>query len=816
MKKFLSVIIIMMLIISVLPISAYASETTANTTFTYLSSGSWKSFNGTVTNNNYMDCIKIQTPSSKSYYLQYRTYNEGKTAFYPYVTSIENDYAGVSGRRIQRLGIRVIDKATGSSVATRIVVMYRVLVNGIWLPWVSNADPEWMYFVQRKYGLKGVIDTASGYAGLSDGSFITGVEIRIFEETAVADSKGTQGVSKIIDAPFISQVSKYPTGCESVSAVMAMNYLGLDISVDNFIDKHLEMGPAANFDPNLCFGGNPRTSSGMGCYAPVIEKAAKSAAKGFGIAVTRTEGSTIASLCKNYIDKNIPVILWATQGMQTPRNGVKITYNGKTIQWIAPEHCLLLVGYNENNYIFNDPLKSKNYSYSRNAVENAYYGLGAQAVILSPISSDFTVKEKEFDSLPQGIPVTENLTLNNGSYKNEIPLLTLADGRKLEISALYSSAGLATGALGTGWYYNYEKKLIINGNNFHLYESPSKFSVYTLNSDGSYYDKNGYILSPVNEGGYCLNKNFEGYEYYDTNGRLYKITDKYGFDTVISYSANTVTVTDSATNQNINLTLDNNGRITSIISGNKTVTLKYTANVLTEIADSDQNRYSLRYDNALRLISVTGNYTQNITYGTDGRVTALNNIPVSYNGNTVTVDGTNEYTFNTSGAVIKFSGIDGTQSFIYDEGLNIISKTDKNGTTSYNYNDNGRTAVITDIYGGETYYFYDENQNLIKIIDPLKGDVNSNGIIEVTDFIRLKKYLGNNSNMTVSDYNSNLNESGIVANDLSLLKIVLLTESEKTTSITEYTYNERNQPISAIFPDGSTKHYTYDEYGNII
>ena len=78
MKKFLSVIIIMMLIISVLPISAYASETTANTTFTYLSSGSWKSFNGTVTNNNYMDCIKIQTPSSKSYYLQYRSYFQSR------------------------------------------------------------------------------------------------------------------------------------------------------------------------------------------------------------------------------------------------------------------------------------------------------------------------------------------------------------------------------------------------------------------------------------------------------------------------------------------------------------------------------------------------------------------------------------------------------------------------------------------------------------------------------------------------------------------------------------------------------------------
>ena len=43
-----------------------------------------------------------------------------------------------------------------------------------------------------------------------------------------------------IDVPYIDQSRKYPTGCESVSAVMLLRFLGYDISPDEFIDKYLE------------------------------------------------------------------------------------------------------------------------------------------------------------------------------------------------------------------------------------------------------------------------------------------------------------------------------------------------------------------------------------------------------------------------------------------------------------------------------------------------------------------------------------------------------------------------------------------------
>ena len=50
--------------------------------------------------------------------------------------------------------------------------------------------------------------------------------------------------TKALDAPFIDQREKYPTGCESVTAVMALQYAGVDVTVEEFIDGYLPQGEA--------------------------------------------------------------------------------------------------------------------------------------------------------------------------------------------------------------------------------------------------------------------------------------------------------------------------------------------------------------------------------------------------------------------------------------------------------------------------------------------------------------------------------------------------------------------------------------------
>lgn len=188
-----------------------------------------------------------------------------------------------------------------------------------------------------------------------------------------------------IKAKHIYQQDKWPTGCESVSAVMALHYAGIDISVDHFINNCLEK-KTPPFDPNIQFGGDPHDSGGWGCYSPVITKALDKALKGTKFTAKQLVNVPVETLCAKYIDKDIPVIFWATIDMQKPEESPKKwDYNGTHIDyWMRPEHCLLLVGYNEDSYIFCDPWKKENYTYyKKDKVVTAYKGEYSQAVIIT-------------------------------------------------------------------------------------------------------------------------------------------------------------------------------------------------------------------------------------------------------------------------------------------------------------------------------------------------------------------------------------------------------------------------------------------------
>ncbi len=190
---------------------------------------------------------------------------------------------------------------------------------------------------------------------------------------------------RIIKAKHIYQQDKWPTGCESVSAVMALHYAGIDISVDHFINNCLEK-KTPPFDPNIQFGGDPHDSGGWGCYSPVITKALDKALKGTKFTAKQLVNVPVETLCAKYIDKDIPVIFWATIDMQKPeKSPQKWNYNGTYIDyWMRPEHCLLLVGYNEDSYIFCDPWKKENYTYyKKDKVVTAYKGEYSQAVIIT-------------------------------------------------------------------------------------------------------------------------------------------------------------------------------------------------------------------------------------------------------------------------------------------------------------------------------------------------------------------------------------------------------------------------------------------------
>lgn len=211
-------------------------------------------------------------------------------------------------------------------------------------------------------------------------------------EVSVPDLEDkTEIASKYIyNVPIISQFPEYPTGCESVSATIALQYAGADITVDEFVDNYLEKsnhfyysnGKNYGPDPYETFVGNPRSKPSFGCMAPVIEKAITKY-YGSSSSVINATGKTMEELTKEYIDKGYPVIVWVSINMiDTYPTSSWYLQNGEKYTWIANEHCMVLIGYDDNNYYFVDPYKGKEVMYKKAITEKRYSELGMQAIVI--------------------------------------------------------------------------------------------------------------------------------------------------------------------------------------------------------------------------------------------------------------------------------------------------------------------------------------------------------------------------------------------------------------------------------------------------
>ena len=223
----------------------------------------------------------------------------------------------------------------------------------------------------------------------------------------------------ILEVPYIDQSVKYPTGCESVSTVMLLQYLGYEISVDEFIENYLEQDSFEQRDeelygpnPREVFCGSPYDEESFGCYSPVIVKALnrifEETEKWQGICagssdyhkvICRQEksdagthwkycavdetGKTAQQLVEKYVKNGMPVIFWACIDMKEPIIGPewKLKDTGEIFTWISNEHCLLLVGEDETGFYFNDPHGNHGViRYEKELVENRHKAQMLQAV----------------------------------------------------------------------------------------------------------------------------------------------------------------------------------------------------------------------------------------------------------------------------------------------------------------------------------------------------------------------------------------------------------------------------------------------------
>lgn len=807
-------------------------------------------FDGAIASSNSLNGVRLETVG-KPYYFLYRFRRQSNLSWLPFVDSRDSgptDYAGLYGQLMTNFEIRVYS-LDGTRLFDNYVVMYRAKVNGSWLDWVSNGQPEIMnsiysceefaHIFNKENGNSG-LDTSATDAGDSTQGKIDAIEIHVFErENLIVVPNDT--TIYIENVPYINQNAVgLPNGCESVSTVMALQYLGItDIDAEKFVTQYLDMGPkpvvnGIGPDPNEVFAGNPHSKTGWGCYAPVIIKALnKFIDKYNGEAILVDDNhNTLEDLCA-YIDQGIPVIIWATVGMTknfepkrwTTINGTSVEYNNKL-------HCLLLVGYDDTHYYFNDPLQPSRDGYTcvgylREDVEYAYEKLNYQAIVVKPIEgkeiistlnqetiSKTETEPKENDSMgtnSDGI-VADPIDLGTGAHIMSHELMTIYGAQTLSFTANYRSNLLTEGELGVGWSHNYEKKLIVNEaeGEIYVFDSVTYYAIYTKSADND----NIYMTNTTGKENYTVTKNSESYvvncndiftEYYDMEtGTLEKITSKIGFNTLITYPENnTMKITDEISGKYILVTKDANGKITSITdNAGRCCTLEYMDNCLTSITDENGNKISYLYNDKkqiLRGIDALGTVYFTNEYDSLDRIVRQTD---GSHDNNVTVINYDEATLENHTLITVFDRTNQVTVYKYNSDKQLISKTDANGnTTQYEYDEAGNLTKQIDGLGNYTINEYDARNNLISVTENITN-LGDNPDIDEEDIVeRSTNYeYDNNNNLVKITYPN----GGVITNVYSNNNLVSSTDLRGVT--TTYEYDVDNQLIKTTCLDKSTEY----------
>ena len=260
---------------------------------------------------------------------------------------------------------------------------------------IINDEEYRNYFYQQLESLFycGVV-TSSQYEELirTAESEDTSIAAQLANEMIGAEYFSILNYKHVIDVPYISQVGILPNGCEAVSATMLLHYNNFNIDPVDFADKYLDKGEVyvkwgCRYGPNpkTQYAGDPKSEKGgWGCFAPVIIKALNKYLDGKMYAKNLT-GLTLNEIVQQYIAVDIPVAVWVTQEMKSIKSFYQWQSYDRSETFIYPvsEHCMVLTGFDDEYYYFNDPLnEDQSVKFEKDVASASYNSLGKQAVAI--------------------------------------------------------------------------------------------------------------------------------------------------------------------------------------------------------------------------------------------------------------------------------------------------------------------------------------------------------------------------------------------------------------------------------------------------
>lgn len=243
-------------------------------------------------------------------------------------------------------------------------------------------------------GIKSVISlkTSNDEIDYNEDTALFDVELDQVEESGEIAELGTENVQmqtetienyyKMEDFEWLSQNPELPTGCEITSLTSVLNYYGINVKKETMADDYLKKGDGSYYK---MFLGNPRDAGSFGCMAQPIVDAANLYFKKNNVSMkaSNVSGVTFDKILE-YVSQGVPMIVWNTMGMAPAYESQTLTLDGREYTWIAPEHCVVVVGYDlDNNEVYvADPMAGM---VTRNlkTFEERYDSLKRQAVYVT-------------------------------------------------------------------------------------------------------------------------------------------------------------------------------------------------------------------------------------------------------------------------------------------------------------------------------------------------------------------------------------------------------------------------------------------------
>ncbi len=209
----------------------------------------------------------------------------------------------------------------------------------------------------------------------------------------------TEPVSfQIQGVPIVSQ-NELKAGCETYACTMLLKSLGFDTDEFDFSENYLICSPISygadgtRFGPDMYSAFAGTVENGYGIYSPAMAKSMNKffEAKKSKLKATSVVGETLESLCQKYVKNGTAVMVWATTYMQEPYEKASWvvdfvdenakTKKGDTFTWLQNEHCMVLIGYDQKDYLMADSVAGKVSHFEKKLAEQRFKELGSQAIV---------------------------------------------------------------------------------------------------------------------------------------------------------------------------------------------------------------------------------------------------------------------------------------------------------------------------------------------------------------------------------------------------------------------------------------------------